>query len=60
MPSVRNGAPLITHSSRTKDHRNLWFVLLNRAENVVYESSLTFKNPSIYTREKPSQMEKWW
>ena len=46
---------LITHSSRTKNDRNLWIVLLNRAKNRVYESSIIFKNRSKDTREKPSQ-----
>ena len=36
------GVPLVTHSSQTKNDRNLWFVLLHRIENVDYESSITF------------------
>ena len=60
MSSVRKRAPLITHSSQMKNDRSLWFVLLNRAENVVNESSLIFKNWSTNTREKSSQREKWW
>ena len=48
------GASLIAHSSQTKNNRNLWFVLLNIAEDLVYESSIIFKSWLAHTRGKPS------
>ena len=53
MSSVRNGAPLTTHSSRMKDHSNLWFVLLNRAKDVVFESSLTLRIRPYILKKSP-------
>ena len=41
-------APLITFSSRSRWNRNLWFSLLNRAREVVCESSMIFKNWEFY------------
>ena len=49
------GAPLIAHSSQTKNDRNLWFIMPSRTENVVYELLAIFKNWLMDTREKPSQ-----
>ena len=45
------GAPLIAYSSQIKYDRNLQFVFLNRAENVVYESSVFFLNQHTDTRD---------
>ena len=49
------GEHLFAHSFQMKNDRNVWLLLLNRAKNVVYESSITFSNRSKDTRENPSQ-----
>ena len=42
---------------KEKNDRNLWFLLLDRAEELVYESFIIFENRSVNAREKHSQME---
>ena len=43
-------APLIIHSSKTRNGRNLWFVWLNFAKHLVHESFITFKSDHRYWR----------
>ena len=53
------GAHSIAPSSKKKNNRNVWFVFLNRAKNVVFKSFIIFINRSTIAWKKPSQRKKW-